>query len=322
MEGFNKNVFDPKIATGLDFNAFPNKKRWKPDMDLFPNGLSNVPTYTPIYGVPLELGYMEHSLALNFNNRIRSGGGGLKDNEYFGVNYRCWAYEILQLNGLERCYYPLLAGNDNEAQRIINASYNLISSSFPLNATSISSSMISKNGYRGNGTSSYWDTGFIPSANISLNNHNVSFFCRSGNAGKTTDMGAVSASSAALQIYLDYSFSSFTRATGADNYNDTTGRIIINNANISAIGWNSNSRLASNNGFISKNGIVLNRFNSGGSLPSRSIWLGACNHIDSNFIQHSNREYSAFSIGTGFSERQEQIRSVIEYNVQSFWERL
>lgn len=318
MEGYNSNVFDPKVPIALDFYGFPNKRRWKTDFDLFPNGLADSKTYRPILGVDLTLGYMEHPMALDYRNRFIADGGQLRDFEYFGINYRCWAYEILGLKDIELSYHPFLPGATSNAQKLLNIRHNVISSSFKITNQSVTSDLITDNGFQGNGTSSYLDLNLNVRTHLNNNNHNISIYCRTNapdSVPAKSDIFIVENATTVLAMILKRTNTMFLVSTNNSQ--------LVSISNVRTDGWHSINRTLVNSLIMNRNAVNIgsSTVSNTGTMPNYNLWLGARNNLAVP-LEFSDRQYAAISTSKrGYSQSEEAIRFVIEQNVQTFLNR-
>jgi hypothetical protein len=177
------------------------------------------------------------------------------------------------------------------------------------------------NGWTGNGTNSYGDSNINILSNTIANNVSMSFYSRT-NSVKITgsvnngylDMGCRdNVNSRWFQLT-----SRFSDAFDVDisRIYDVTG-VSINS--ITSSGLKATSRLNSTDHSIYSNGLLLTNFTGVNSTlaPNFNLFLGVLNNGGSPLVStYSNRQYSLFTIGQGFTQQEEQRRYQIIQNTQ------
>jgi hypothetical protein len=152
----------------------------------------------------------------------------------------------------------------------------------------------SANGYLPNGVNAYANTFFNTSTQSTLNNTHASYYSRTNNENLGIELGNSNGSGGQLLLALRYT------AVGciSDQYNSTTGRIIIANAN--SQGFYITSRTTSAIHKLFKNSAQIGATNTGasGSLQNLNLFLGASNS-QGTAIGFSSRECAFASIGDG-----------------------
>jgi hypothetical protein len=254
---------------------------------------------------------------LDFQRRvILNGGNVLSVAELLALNVYVKALKQSEVWSQLIAEYPFVGGNGGSGSKESFA-VNLISNSYTLTGVNVTNAMCTANGYQGNGTNSYWDTGIKPSLAMSLTSASLSFYSRTNSLGTGSgfiDMGC-NASSPAGNQQLIARF-----ASGADNiYWDwaiaSGGRIVGNVQNSS--GFISGSRTSSVLSILNRNGVQLGSIaTNAGNLNNFNIFLGAGNVDGSSFL-HTNRQYCMFSIGGGFTQAQETTRYTNQQNLQT-----
>jgi hypothetical protein len=155
----------------------------------------------------------------------------------------------------------------------------------------------SSNGYLPNGTNAYVDTFLNPSTALTLNNTHLSYYSRTNIENTGIELGNSNGSGGQLLIALRY--------TGvgciSDQYNSTTGRITIANANSQGLYITSRTTSAIHKLF--KNSAQIGATNTGasGALQNYNVYLGAQNQQNAA-ISFSNRECAFASIGDGLTD--------------------
>jgi len=155
----------------------------------------------------------------------------------------------------------------------------------------------SANGYQPNGTNAYADTFFNTSTQSTLNNTHASYYSRTNNENLGIELGNSNGSGGQLLLALRYT------AVGciSDQYNSTTGRIIIANANSQGLYITSRTTSAIHKLF--KNSAQIGATNTGasGSLQNLNLYLGASNG-QGTAVSFSNRQCAFASIGDGLTD--------------------
>ena len=155
----------------------------------------------------------------------------------------------------------------------------------------------SSTGMLPNGTNAYANTFFNTATQSTLNNTHASYYSRTNSENLGIELGNSNGSGSQLLLALRYT------AIGciSDQYNSTTGRIIIANANSQGLYITSRTTSAIHKLF--KNSAQIGATNTGasGSLQNLNFYIGAQNS-SGTAIAFSNRECAFASIGDGLTD--------------------
>ena len=257
-----------------------------------------------------------------FSIKRKNGGGGGNDPDaqafitasgISGTNATAINTLVVNLKSANiwtkmKCIYPFVGGTSAfthkwnlKDARDLDAAFRLVFSG---------GGTFSSNGYQPNGTNAYANTFFNPSTQSTLNNTHSSYYSRTNNENLGIELGNSNGSGGQLLLALRY--------TGvgciSDQYNATTGRITIANANSQGLYITSRTTSAIHKLF--KNSAQIGATNTGasGSLQNYNVYLGSINQQNSA-ISFSNRECAFASIGDGLTDAE----SLAFYNaVQTF----
>ena len=262
----------------------------------------------------LTPGFRQHWMASNFIQRIVQNGGTLQQNEILALNYWCWENDKNGLLSNYIAYYPFVGGGTGSTQSITNFSQNLISSSYTLTPSAVTSSMCTSQGYQGNGTSSFWNTGYLPTS-IIVNNSSLSCYVGKVNYSSGTGFEFRTDSSNNFQFQLATNFGGFLYFwSNATKLNGPFASNFIG-------GYFTGNLLTSNNSMF-VNGISQSITPTvyGFLSHTNPLYLGAANESGvASFF--SNKQIKSGSIGQGFTPAQEAIRFQIEQNTQKILNR-
>ena len=148
-------------------------------------------------------------------------------------------------------------------------------------------------------TNAYANTYFNTATQSTLNNTHASYYSRTNSENLGIELGNSNGSGSQLSLALRYtSFGCIS-----DQYNSTTGRIIIANANSQGLYITSRTTSAIHKLF--KNSAQIGATNTGasGSLQNLNIYIGAQNSSNTA-IAFSNRQCAFASIGDGLTDAQ------------------
>jgi hypothetical protein len=154
---------------------------------------------------------------------------------------------------------------------------------------------ISSDGIQGDGSTTYANTGIVPSTDLTYEDTHISIWSRTNVAEQSYDMGAVSSSSSRISFHLKWTDNNFY----GDQYNSVSQRTIFSNSSTAA--YFLDTRTSSTDHTVYRNGISQN-INSSintGSLPGISIYIGNANGDLTG--RYSTRQYSFASVGDGIS---------------------
>lgn len=155
----------------------------------------------------------------------------------------------------------------------------------------------SSNGYQPNGTNAYADTFFNTLTQSTLNNTHASYYSRTNSENLGIELSNSNGSGGQLLLALRYT----SVGCISDQYNSTTGRITIANANSQGLYLTSRTTSAIHKLF--KNGSQIGTTNTGasGSLQNLNIYIGAQNS-QGTAVSFSNRQCAFASIGDGLTD--------------------
>jgi len=159
---------------------------------------------------------------------------------------------------------------------------NLKSSSFT--GTFTSGWTFASTGVTPNGSSSYMQTGFIPSANLSVNSVHASLYLNTNNIALTGDPVDLGAFNNPTQALLILQSSTVTLAVNTRNLAAS-----IATTQTTRLGFTTSSRTSSTLTTLYKNGIDIVNGNSGGTLPTIETYLGGLNLMGSLYGATNNR---------------------------------
>ena len=223
---------------------------------------------------------------LAYYNRVIAAGGSLTTTEQ---NATKTLVADLKANGLwtpMKAIYPMVGASAAACAQ------NLKSSSFT--GTFTSGWTFASTGATPNGTSSYMDSGVIPSSNLTSGNTHASVYLRTNTAaGNKQELGSIASDE----------FTMIVKYTG-----DVAYPIICNNANVfypsysntnSQGMWTINRVNTSNIQYYNRGTNVIDTLQTNG-MSTRSIYLGARNN-NGNADRFSDRQLAFASIGDGLS---------------------
>ena len=242
-----------------------------------------------------------------FALRKKNGGGGNDaDAQAFitatgisGTNATATNQLVLDLKAANiwtkmKAIYPMVGGTSTTCKfnlkdpRDLNAAFRL---------TFFGGGTFSANGYQPGGVNGYANTFFNTATQSTLNNTHVSFYSRTNSENLGIELGNSNGSGGQLLLALRYT------AIGciSDQYNSTTGRIIIANANSQGLYITSRTTSAIHKLF--KNSAQIGATNTGasGALQNYNVYLGAQNQQNAA-ISFSNRQCAFASIGDGLTD--------------------
>jgi hypothetical protein len=202
--------------------------------------------------------------AVAFFNRVTTAGGTLSATEKQAVNQLVLDLKANSLWTPMKAIYPMVGASAAACAQ------NLKSSSFTGSFTS--GWTFASTGVTPNGTSAYFDTTFIPSANLSDDSTHGSLYLNTNNAplaSDPVDFGSFNGGSQALTL-VQTSVSGLT--VGSRNLGTNIVGTVTNRQ-----GFVVTSKTSSTVTTIYKNGTSVISGNSGGTLPTVSSYLAALN---------------------------------------------
>lgn len=225
-----------------------------------------------------------------FFDRVTAAGGTLSTPEKNATNTL-----VLDLKGYSiwtdiKAAYPMVGSS------AASCAQNLKSSSFT--ATFSSGWTFASTGVKGNGSSTFMNTGLIPSSELGLNSTHISMYSRTENVGSFLDMGS------SPLLYLYFSFNSGGNTYHANNSAE-------NNFGIptitTSLGFFTSNRISSTEMSIwARTTEYTDSVSSAATSttqPTIPIYLGAYNNGGSPGLP-TNREYAFASIGLGLTDTQ------------------
>jgi hypothetical protein len=236
--------------------------------------------------------------AVAFFNRVTTAGGTLSTTEKQAVNQLVLDLKANSLWTPMKAIYPMVGASAAACAQ------NLKSSSFT--GTFTSGWTFASTGVTPNGTSAFFDTGLIPSTQLSANSTAVSYYSRTNT---TTNNGVEigtwnTAYTNGIEFYIYRNSGFLTQKTGA-TINQTTivGRVDAGNQNSQA--FFTASRIANNNLFMQRNGspIGTSTVTATTSLSAFSIYLGASNAFGTAEA-FSNKQCAFAHVGDGLTDTQ------------------
>lgn len=235
--------------------------------------------------------------AVAFFNRVTTAGGTLSATEQTAINTLVLQMKTGGIWTKMKAIYPMVGAS------AAACSQNLKSSSFTGNFTS--GWTFASTGATPNGTSSYMNTGLLPSASLTNNNTHLSFYSRTNSvplSGEMVEIGAYEAPTADLfEIQLRHSNDNFITSA----YNFTTFRLSSSNSNSQGFFIGNRSSSTSLKNF--KNGTLLGTNSATNTTnvttnDTKNLFLAAINAGSINAQSFSNRQCAFASIGDGLTD--------------------
>lgn len=226
-----------------------------------------------------------------FFNRVNAAGGTLTNLEKTSVNTLILSLKSAGIWTLMKAIYPMVGAS------AAACSQNLKSSSFT--GTFFGAWTYSSNGILPNGTNAYMNTGFIPSANLTLNSTSISVYLRTNNNGLKCDISALQENAGTpnnqLNIYPRYLDTTFFRVY--DLSSSTT-------SNTNSQGWYLANRVSSTETRNYKNSTLYTKSASSDTINSSVIIVSAGGGPTSFVFNYSDRQNAFASIGDGLTDTQ------------------
>jgi len=214
--------------------------------------------------------------AAAFFARVTAAGGTLSATEKTAVNTL-----VVQMKA-DGTWTPMKAIYPMVGSSAAACAQNLKSSSFT--GTFTSGWTFASTGVTPNGSSSYMQTGFIPSANLSVNSVHASLYLNTNNIALTGDPVDLGAFNNPTQALLILQSSTVTLAVNTRNLAAS-----IATTQTTRLGFTTSSRTSSTLTTLYKNGIDIVNGNSGGTLPTIETYLGGLNLMGSLYGATNNR---------------------------------
>lgn len=216
--------------------------------------------------------------ALAFFNRVTTAGGSLSATEQTAINTLVIQMKSDGIWTKMKAIYPMVGAS------AAACSQNLKSSSFT--GTFNGGWTFASTGVKGNGASTYFNTGLNGVSNLSLNNTHISFYCRTNNSQDGVDMGTENTT---IQYYSGVLYYRINNST----YN--------NKGTQPSSGMSIASRLSGTTEKFYKNGSLFSTdTNNSTNILNLNLYLGAWN--SSSNIFSTDREYAFCSIGDGLTD--------------------
>lgn len=222
-----------------------------------------------------------------FFDRVTTAGGTLTTTEKNATNQLVLDMKSAGIWSAMKAVYPMVGASAAACAQ------NLKSSSF---TGSFSSGWtFASTGVKGNGASTFFNTNFIPSAQLTLTSGSYSLYSRTNINETTIDMAVLSTTGQIHQI--------ITRLQNTQYFYYRNSNVNINIPSADSLGHYILNRNSSTNTLGFKNGVgIWNQAETAG-LPSETMYLGARNESGSAVIPAS-REYAFASIGDGLTDTQ------------------
>lgn len=225
--------------------------------------------------------------AAAFFARVTAAGGTLSATEKSATNQLVIDLKANSLWTPMKAIYPMVGASAAACAQ------NLKSSSFT--GTFSSGWTFASGGVTGNATSTFMNTGFIPSSNLTNTSGHYSIYSRTDINQTSIDLGVLSATGPTHQIIL--------RLSGDQIYSYANSNMGSSITNANSLGHYIVNRNSSTNTQGFKNGTqVVNEAQSAG-LPTEAVYIGGRNQNGTSIIP-SSREYAFASIGDGLTDTQ------------------
>jgi hypothetical protein len=224
-----------------------------------------------------------------FFDRVTTAGGTLSQTEKDAVNTLTLSLKSAGVWTLMKAIYPMVGASSAACAQ------NLKSSSFT--GTFSSGWAFTSNGIFGNGSSTYMDTNFLPSTNMTLSSGHFSIYNRTNVEEPKCDIGTTDGNfGAANEILLMTRYTGlgsvnvFTQYNGAIANSDSTGFYITNR-----------NSLTNTTGF--KNSTkIYDLAQTSAVLPSLPFTIGCQNATTK--IRFASKQYAFCTIGDGLTDTQ------------------
>lgn len=243
-----------------------------------------------IYNILNPIIYDQDALA--FFSRVTAAGGTLTLNEQNAINKLVVDLKYYNLWNNLKAIYPFVGATAS------SCSQNLISSSFTGSFTA--GWTFSSNGVQGNGSSTFFNTNFNQSSNLSASNNHISIYSRTDFNAPTTNIDC------GITNNTSYSFNQVAlRNSGNIIYEN--GSQVITIANSNSLGLYIATSTSTTSAKLYKNGAVLssNSTTQTRTLFNNNIYIGSsCLSTNNSGIYFTNRQYSFASIGNGLTDTQ------------------
>ena len=258
---------------------------------------------------------------LNFINILNQDPNGIKLTKIqrYAIFYLVKGLKSINLWSKIHVLYPMIGGSEYKHKFNLknaadtNSAYRL---SFNTGWTH------SSTGALPNGTTGYADTYYIPYNNLTVNDAHLSYFSRTNpiGTGYTVEIGAVrdlSGTTQTVNYQMDLAIKYYQDDNHQVNIGKTSTRINTVISNLNTAGFFLGQRTSSTRLVSYRNGDIIATStldDTGGQLPTSSLYLA--NKLDPNLqlIQPSNRECILASAGISMTDNEvNHFNYIVQY---------
>jgi hypothetical protein len=225
-----------------------------------------------------------------FFDRVTTAGGSLSTTEKNATNQLVLDMKSAGIWSSMKAIYPMVGASAAACAQ------NLKSSSFT--GTFSSGWTFASTGVTGNGSSTFMQTAFVLSANLSVNSVHASLYLNTNNVpsvGDPVDLGAFNGVTQALTLNQSSLVSLIFGSRNVGNYISTT--------QATRLGFGISSKTNATLTTLYKNGSSVASGNSGGTLPTIQSYLGALN-LSGGQYGVINNTIAFHSLGDGLTDTQ------------------
>jgi hypothetical protein len=223
--------------------------------------------------------------AVAFFNRVTTAGGTLSATEQTAINTLVIKMKADGIWSKMKAIYPMVGASQAAC------SQNLKSSSFT--GTFTTGWTFASTGVTGNGSSAYFDTGFQPSTQSSLNNAHYSVYVRT-NLQQISILGASNLSYQNI-VYIN------PRYTDDKWYNHLNGGGSDSDFSSDSKGFWQISTISSGSFSTYRNNVKLKtKSRTAQGLTTNNVWIGGAN--TQGALEYSSRQCAFASIGDGLTD--------------------
>jgi hypothetical protein len=227
---------------------------------------------------------------LAYYNRVIAAGGSLSTTEQNATKTLVADLKSAGIWSAMKAIYPMVGASAAACAQ------NLKSSSF---TGSFSSGWtFASTGVTGNGSSTFMQTAFVLSANLSVNSVHASLYLNTNNVpsvGDPVDLGAFNGVTQALTLNQSSLASLIFGSRNVGNFISTT--------QATRLGFGISSKTSATLTTLYKNGSSVASGNSGGTLPTIQSYLGALN-LSGGQYGVINNTIAFHSLGDGLTDTQ------------------
>jgi hypothetical protein len=224
---------------------------------------------------------------LAYYNRVVTAGGSLTTTEQNATKTLVADLKANSLWTPMKAIYPMVGASAAACAQ------NLKSSSFT--GTFSSGWTFASGGITGNATSTFMNTGFIPSAELTNTSGHYSIYSRTNIDQTSIDLGVLSASGPVHQIII--------RLSGDQVYSYVSSNTGISLTNANSLGLYILNRNSATNTQGFKNGVQVANAAQTAGLPTEAVYIGGRNQSGASIIP-SSRQYAFASCGDGLTDTQ------------------